>query len=90
MNRTTIVLPQDIKAAALKRAQARGVSFGALVREALDKLLQEPAENAAQRSRRQAVAALLQFGQQAPAGPADLSARLDDHLYGPAKARRAS
>lgn len=88
MNRTTIVLPQDIKAAAMKQAQARGVSFGALVREALDKLLREPTENSAQRSRRQSVTALLQFSQQSPAGPTDLSERLDDHLYGPAKPRR--
>jgi|GEM_PF-1262863 len=90
MNRTTIVLPDDIKAEALKRAQAKGVSFGSLVREALGKLLQEPSENAAQRSRRQAVEAMLQFGHHAPAGPSDLSERLDDHLYGPPKARRAS
>ena len=90
MNRTTIVLPDDIKAAALKRAQAKGVSFGALLREALGKLLQEPSENATQRSRRQAVDAMLQFSQHAPAGPADLSERLDDHLYGPRKTRRTS
>lgn len=90
MNRTTIVLPEDIKAAALKRARAEGVSFGSLVREALGKLLCEPSENAARRSRRQAVAALLRFGQHAPAGPADLSERLDDYLYGPPKARRTS
>lgn len=90
MNRTTIVLPHDIKTAALKRAQARGVSFGALVREALDKLLREPTEDAAQRSRRQAVSAMLQFGQQGAAGPADLSVRLDEHLYGPVKAKRTS
>jgi hypothetical protein len=90
MNRTTIVLPDDIKAAALKRAQAEGVSFGSLVREALGKLLREPSQNAARRSRRQAVAALLEFGHHAPAGPTDLSERLDDYLYGPPKSRRAS
>ena len=90
MNRTTIVLPDDIKAEALKRAQAQGVSFGALVREALGKLMQEPSENAAQRSRRQAVAAMLQFSQHAQAGPVDLSERLDDYLYGPPKTRRTS
>ena len=90
MNRTTIVLPDDIKAEALKRARTVGVSFGAIVREALTKLLQQPVEDASQRSRRQAIDAMLRFADGAPAGPPDLTARLDDYLYGPPPRRRNS
>lgn len=90
MNRTTIVLPDDVKAEALKRARAKGVSFGALMREALDRLLKEPAEDAAQQSRRKAVEAMLRFGEDAPAGPPQLSDRLDDYLYGGPTARSES
>ena len=90
MNRTTIVLPDAVKAEALKRARAKGVSFGALVREALDRFLKEPAEDASQRSRRQAIEAMLRFGDDAPSGPPDLAERLDDHLYGDTPARSES
>lgn len=87
MNRTTIVLPDDIKAEALRRARAKGVSFGALVREALEKYLTTPAEDAAQHSRRQAIEAMLRFSQHSPAGPPELSERLDEFLYGTPKTR---
>jgi Arc/MetJ-type ribon-helix-helix transcriptional regulator len=82
MNRTTVVLPDNLKAQAMKTAQAKGISFGELVREAIEKLLATSGEDASQRSRRQAIAAMLQFAETAPAGPADLSERLDDYLYG--------
>jgi Arc/MetJ family transcription regulator len=85
MNRTTIVLPDDLKAEALKRARVKGISFGALVREALDNLLTGPVEDATQQSRRQAIEAMLRFSEHAPAGPPDLSDRLDDYLYGASK-----
>lgn len=82
MNRTTVVLPDTLKAQAMKTAQAKGISFGELVREAIEKLLSAPGESASQRSRRQSVTAMLQFAETAPSGPADLSERLDDYLYG--------
>jgi len=88
MNRTTIVLPDDVKAQAIKQARVRGISFGELVREALHKFLDEPSEDATQRSRRESVAAMLRFGADAPAGPSDLSERLDDYLYGNPQERR--
>jgi post-segregation antitoxin (ccd killing protein) len=89
MNRTTIVLPDELKAQAIKQARAKGISFGALIREAVEKFLAEPAEDASQRSRRQAIAAMLRFGENAPAGPHDLSERLDDYLYGRQDGRSA-
>ena len=82
MNRTTIVLPDEVKAQALKQARAKGISFGAFIREAVEKFLAEPTEDASQRSRREAISAMLRFGENAPAGPHDLSERLDDYLYG--------
>lgn len=92
MNRTTIVLPEDVKAEAMKRARARGTSFGGLVREALDRFLREPSggEDTSQRERRQAVEAMLRFGRHAPPGPKDLSENLDDYLYGHKSTRRGS
>ena len=82
MNRTTIVLSDDIKSEALKQARAKGISFGALVREALSRFLVEPMEDKTQRVRRKAVEDMLHFGQNTPDGPSDLSERLDDYVYG--------
>ena len=82
MNRTTIVLPDDIKLQAQERARAQGVSFGALVREAITRYLVRPAEDTTRRARREAVEAMLCFGDDAAAGPPDLSEHLDDYLYG--------
>jgi Arc/MetJ family transcription regulator len=90
MNRTTIVLPSDVKAEAMRRARARGISFGELVREALARLLREPGEDANRRARRQAVQAMLRFARHAPAGPRDLSANLNDYLYNGKRTRRRS
>jgi hypothetical protein len=82
MNRTTVVLPDNLKAQAMKTAQAKGISFGELVREAIENFLATTGEDASQRSRRQSVVAMLQFAETAPPGPADLSERFDDYLYG--------
>jgi hypothetical protein len=88
MNRTTIVLPDDIKSEAVKRAQSKGISFGAFVREAIARLLAEPTEDTTQRARREAIEAMLRFSQDAPPGPKDLAEHLDDYLYGRAKVGR--
>jgi hypothetical protein len=88
MNRTTIVLPEKVKAQAMKQARARGISFGELMREALGRELRGAGgEDAARRRRRGAIEAMLRFGQHARPGPRDLSARLDDYLYGSKKAK---
>ena len=39
MNRTTIVLPQDLKRRAVKAAKASGMPFSQLVRQALSEML---------------------------------------------------
>jgi Arc/MetJ family transcription regulator len=89
MNRTTIVLPEDVKAQAMKRARAQGISFGELIREALARLLREPGgEDEGRRKRRQAIEAMLRFGRRANPGPKDLSSNLDDYLYGDKPIRR--
>jgi hypothetical protein len=83
MNRTTIVLPEDIKAQAMKRARARGISFAELIREALARLLSEPdGEDTARRERREAIEGMLNFARHARPGPRDLSENLDDYVYG--------
>ena len=42
MKRTTIMLPDDLKMRALKRADIMGLSLGGLIRESLEKTLQTP------------------------------------------------
>ena len=88
MNRTTIVLPEDVKDQAMKVAHAKGISFGSLVWEALSKFLSEPSADATQRARQREINTLLRFSEDAPSGPPDLSERLDDYLYGNAKEHR--
>ena len=81
MQRTTIMLPRDLKQRAAREAQARGVSLGGLIREALAALLRRGTEHAGEDP-------LIADGAvyDGPI-PADTSARHDDLLYGPAKSR---
>ena len=73
MNRTTVVLPEDLKRRALRAAQARKISFSMLLRQALSRLIEsgEPGDP--------------MLGDcevyRGPA-PVDLSAEHDRHLYG--------
>jgi hypothetical protein len=46
MQRTTIMLPNDLKARALRRAKELGVSFGEFVRESLSAQLSRADQNA--------------------------------------------
>lgn len=76
MHRTTIMLPDDLRNRALRRAEELGVSLGELVRESLDSLLN--------RSRRPAADDPL-FADNAVfrgESPDDLSENHDHHLYG--------
>lgn len=76
MLRTTIMIPEELKRRAEKRARRAGSSFGGLVRSSLEAALREPpaapgedslfADAAVSRGR----------------GPRDLSLRHDDFLYG--------
>ncbi|MDA1314805.1 MAG: ribbon-helix-helix domain-containing protein [Acidobacteria bacterium] len=42
MHRTTVMLPQDLKARAMLAARERGISFGELLRECLTATLNKP------------------------------------------------
>ena len=76
MHRTTIMLPEELKAQAERRARRLGVSFGKLVREALAAhLATEPP--AATRDPLFADHAVYD----GPV-PSDLSEQHDDYLYG--------
>ena len=46
MNRTTIMLPSELKGRALRQAKKMGVSFGALVRESLEVFLSRSSDSA--------------------------------------------
>jgi hypothetical protein len=76
MHRTTVMIPHELRLKALRQAQARGVSLGELIRDALESVLEQmpKADSAdpffADKKRYQGDA------------PPDLSANHDRHLYG--------
>lgn len=76
MHRTTIMLPEDLKRRASQRAERLGISLGELIRQALDRLLVEPAPSDASDP-------LLAFDNafQGPSPP-DLAQNHDAYLYG--------
>ena len=74
MERTTIMLPPELKARALRRARESGKSLGELMREALEVILREEGE----KTRDPFFADTAVF--EGPA-PSDLSANLDHYLY---------
>ena len=81
MQRTTIMLPRDLKQRAAREASSRGVSLGELIREALTRLLRaEP--SAAGQDPLIADTAIYEGP-----GPDDTAERHDDLLYGPARKR---
>jgi hypothetical protein len=81
MHRTTVMLPRDLKERAVREAQARGVSLGELIREALAALMR--------RDRGISTDDPLIADSAVYDGPipADTAERHDDLLYGPAKDR---
>ncbi len=76
MNRTTLMLPTDLKARSERRARDLGISFGELVRRSLVRWLDETASPAAQD------ALYADAVVSAADTPSDLSAHPDDYLYG--------
>ncbi len=77
MKRTTIMLPEDLKARAENRARNQGVSLGELVRLALERLLE--------RTRKGGGAEDPLFADEAVhtgKNPRDLSEHHDRYLYG--------
>ncbi len=81
MQRTTIMLPRDLKQRAALEARARGVSLGELIREALQRLLR--AEDHPEGEDPLIGDCAIYEGPD----PGDTAANHDDLLYGPAKRR---
>ena len=81
MHRTTIMLPRELKERAVREAQARGVSLGELIREALTALMRGDREISAADP---LIADSAVYDGPIPANSAE---RHDDLLYGPAKDR---
>jgi hypothetical protein len=74
MKRTTVMIPEDLKARAERRARRTGVSFGSLVRDSLQAALREPVPAAEDPF-------LSDAAVYRGAVPRDLSARHDHYLY---------
>jgi hypothetical protein len=81
MQRTTIMLPRDLKERAAREARSRGVSLGELIREALAGVLRGDRDPAGQDPLIGDTAVY-----DGPV-PADTSERHDEVLYGPSKRR---
>ena len=77
--RTTVVLPPPLKQRAVARARAQGISFGELVRRALEKMLTTPPRGTAGKKTGDPFWDNLKVYE---GGPTDLAARHDDYLYG--------
>ena len=81
MQRTTIMLPRDLKQRAAREARSRGVSLGELIREALARLLRADPDAAGEDPLIGDTAVY-----EGP-GPVDTAERHDEVLYGPARRR---
>jgi len=79
MQRTTIMLPRDLKQRAAREARSRGVSLGELIREALQSLLRADHDAAGQDP------LIADSAVYEGPGPDDTAERHDDLLYGPQK-----
>jgi hypothetical protein len=76
MHRTTVMLPPELKARAMKRADEKGVSLGELIREALSTLLDRDGDG-------HETDPLYDDTTVHPGpSPSDLVDRHDDYLYG--------
>jgi len=77
MKRTTIMLPSDLKARAQRHARERGISFGQLLRDAVEDILCEDSGPGPSTDPLFADAAVFEGDT-----PADLAAQHDEYLYG--------
>lgn len=75
MERTTIMLPPELKTRAVRRARRKGISFGEYVREALTAELSREGGKGVD-------SFLSDTAVYRGEAPSDLSARHDDYLYG--------
>ena len=81
MIRTQIYLPEAMYRDIKRRARAKGEPAAQLIRDALEKeLLIENLNNPKKSQKRRGLAALADL--HITGGPADLSRRIDDYLYG--------
>jgi hypothetical protein len=76
MHRTTVMLPEDLKARAMLRARERGISLGELLRECLAATLHAPAGD--DRAGDPLFADAAVYG---GAAPSDLARDHDRYLY---------
>ncbi|MBI4346841.1 MAG: hypothetical protein HY553_08295 [Elusimicrobia bacterium] len=76
MVRTALMIPEDLKQAAIAEARKRGVSFGEFVRQAMAAALDATRPRSGQDS------LLCDRSAYRGAVPKDSSTRLDDYLYG--------
>jgi hypothetical protein len=80
VNRTTIVLSSRTKEKAMARAREQKISFGEFVRRAVEKQLAADANGKPRNKATDAyLDSLVVFEDD---GPADLSVRIDEYLYG--------
>ena len=77
MQRTTVMLPRELKLRALESARAKGISLGEIIRESLERALQEGANDS--RARDPLLSDSEVFSGEAPR---DLAEHHDDYLYG--------
>ena len=75
MQRTTIMLPPELKSRALKKAREMGISFAELVREALESRLR------VHRNHQPSDPLFADDATFKDEGPDDIGARHDDYLY---------
>ena len=76
MQRTTILLPADLKAKALRRAREQGLSLGEFLRRALEAALAGPGETPSK-----ADPLFSDVSVYDGSVPADLAANHDDYVY---------
>jgi len=76
MKRTTIMLPEKLKAKAERRARTQGISLSELIRESLARSLTRPQNGAADQD------PFLADDATFTGGPADLARNHDRYLYG--------
>ena len=77
MKRKTIMLPEDLKLRALKRANIMGISLGGFIRESLERALQTPTVDRAADDPFFADHVVFEGKT-----PNDLALNHDDYLYG--------
>jgi hypothetical protein len=80
-DRTTVVLPPELKRRAVSRARHQGISFGEFVRRAVEKQLTTPTKSRVKRKKTgdPFLDSLVTFDD---GGSPDLSTRIDEIVYG--------